>query len=345
MKMIVCFSLLSLATSAPAAWYKGNTHAHTSLSGHGDATPSEVAHWYHDHGYNFLVLSEHNRFIDPATVKLKEKRQDFVLVPGVEVTGAKNVHTTALNVKEVIPFKTSATTVAKILREHVEAIQSRGGEAISNHPNWQWTLTADDLFAVKTLKLFELYNGHPDVNVNGDEKRPSTEAIWDNLLTRGKRIFAVSSDDAHQFHEHSHTLSNPGRGWIMVEAPALTPEALVAAMIEGNFYASSGVMLSQVTRGPKAYELVVDLEATVKAIKAGKHMVGDKTARPAGLTVEFLGPNGQVLHQESPVGEDELRVSFSNQSAAYIRAKVIYTVKGGAQNISYYAWTQPWWRN
>ena len=52
-------------------WYKGNTHVHATLSGHVGSTPEFVAQWYHDRGYNFLVLSEHNKFIDPTTVKLK----------------------------------------------------------------------------------------------------------------------------------------------------------------------------------------------------------------------------------------------------------------------------------
>jgi hypothetical protein len=33
--------------------------------------PNAVAQWYHDRGYNFLILSEHNKFIDPSTVQLK----------------------------------------------------------------------------------------------------------------------------------------------------------------------------------------------------------------------------------------------------------------------------------
>ena len=55
------------------SWYKGNTHVHTTLCGHADTTPDAVAQWYHDRGYNFLILSEHNKFIDPSTVELKGK--------------------------------------------------------------------------------------------------------------------------------------------------------------------------------------------------------------------------------------------------------------------------------
>ncbi|MHC4129849.1 MAG: CehA/McbA family metallohydrolase domain-containing protein [Planctomycetota bacterium] len=40
-------------------WWKGNTHAHTIWSD-GDGAPELVADWYRSHGYQFLVLSDHN---------------------------------------------------------------------------------------------------------------------------------------------------------------------------------------------------------------------------------------------------------------------------------------------
>ena len=47
------------AAEGPARWYKGNTHTHTLWSD-GDAAPEHVADWYKSHGYDFLVLSDHN---------------------------------------------------------------------------------------------------------------------------------------------------------------------------------------------------------------------------------------------------------------------------------------------
>jgi hypothetical protein len=40
-------------------WFRGNTHTHTLWSD-GDGPPEMVAAWYRDHGYDFLVLSDHN---------------------------------------------------------------------------------------------------------------------------------------------------------------------------------------------------------------------------------------------------------------------------------------------
>jgi hypothetical protein len=55
-------------------------------------------------GYNFLILSEHNKYIDPTTVKLSgDIRDDFLLIPGEEVTGP--VHSTAMNVSRLVPWE------------------------------------------------------------------------------------------------------------------------------------------------------------------------------------------------------------------------------------------------
>ena len=40
-------------------WYKGNIHTHTTESD-GDEEPIKVTKWYQDHGYDFLVLTDHN---------------------------------------------------------------------------------------------------------------------------------------------------------------------------------------------------------------------------------------------------------------------------------------------
>ena len=43
----------------PLRWWKGNLHTHTFWSD-GDDFPEMVVEWYHDNGYNFLALSDHN---------------------------------------------------------------------------------------------------------------------------------------------------------------------------------------------------------------------------------------------------------------------------------------------
>lgn len=52
-------SLADSAVKSKAKWWKGNTHTHSFWSD-GQEYPEMVADWYKQHGYNFLVLSDHN---------------------------------------------------------------------------------------------------------------------------------------------------------------------------------------------------------------------------------------------------------------------------------------------
>jgi hypothetical protein len=54
----------------------------------------------------------------------------------------------------------------------------------------------------------------------------------------------MGTDDSHQYHGGDNP---PGRGWVMIRAAELKPEALIKAMRAGDFYASSGVTLDDVT--------------------------------------------------------------------------------------------------
>lgn len=67
-RLIINFALLAIflsgcgesaVESSKLKWWKGNTHTHTFWSD-GQDYPEMVADWYKQHGYNFLVLSDHN---------------------------------------------------------------------------------------------------------------------------------------------------------------------------------------------------------------------------------------------------------------------------------------------
>jgi hypothetical protein len=328
---------------APAAtkWYRGNTHVHTTRCGHADTEPEAVAKWYLDRGYHFLCLSEHNQFIDPATVALPEgRRTDFILVPGQEIT-SKHVHMTGLNVDRVVGW-VEAGSKAGTIQAFTDRTRQVEGVPIINHPNFQWSLKTTDMRPAKRCYLFELYNGHPSVNNDGDATRPGTEAMWDTLLTDGMTIYGVSSDDAHHFAgPFAPKRSNPGRGWVMVRAPELTPDAISHAIDHGDFYASSGVFLKDATATNDEIRVTVDLEAT-KAETAKPEVLGKLVPLPKvripDCWIEFIGPGGKLL--KTVEGD---RATFKrDKSIAYVRAKVTFTAeKASGATEQHFAWTQP----
>jgi hypothetical protein len=65
---------------AGSRWWKGNTHTHTLWSD-GDGAPELVAAWYREHGYHFVVLSDHD--------VLSEGERWFAIDDGGRLTAAR----------------------------------------------------------------------------------------------------------------------------------------------------------------------------------------------------------------------------------------------------------------
>jgi hypothetical protein len=257
-------------------WYKGNTHAHT-LESDGDSTPEEVARWYKDQGYQFLVLSDHNVLvkIDELSRQLAVPEQ-FLLVPGEEVTDAfekKPLHVNGLNVRTLVPAQHGA-------------IRAADGVPHVNHPNFGWAITPGELAALERYRLLEIFNGHPLVNNLGGGDAPGMEDVWDRLLAAGKRVYGIAVDDAHYFKRPWDARApKPGQGWVVVRAPRLDPAALMASLEAGEFYASTGVELAS-------------YEATGASIAVEVRPLGDTRYRvwlidAAGIVEQVEGPTAR----------------------------------------------------
>ena len=205
--------------TARTTWYRGNTHAQTRESD-GDSSPEDVAAWYKNHGYDFLVLSDHNVFTDPAVLS-HLVGDDFLLIPGEEVTSnyeSAPVHVNGLNLPGLVDPRTGSTMVATI-QNNVDAIREVEGVPHINHPNFGWAFGAEELAQVENDRLLEIHSGHPTDHNDGGGGYSSVEEIWDILLTGGKRIYGIAVDDAHHFQgEFSADRANPGRGWVSVRS-------------------------------------------------------------------------------------------------------------------------------
>lgn len=202
---------------------------------------------------------------------LFEEPGKFLLIQGEEISDMFEdipIHTNALNLQEVIP-KTGGDSVRDMIRRHLLAAreaEKRSGEPVLahvNHPNYYWGITAEDLAYVLEEEFFEVYNGSPSVNNNGDDTHPGVERLWDiaNTIRIGELqappLFAVAADDSHQYY--GNRWASPGRGWIMVRAAELTPEAIFTAMYHAQFYASSGVKLRDIRYDVQTRRITIEI--------------------------------------------------------------------------------------
>ena len=300
--------------AAPGArWLKGNTHTHTTNSD-GDTAPEEVARWYKNRKYDFLVLSDHNVFTDPATLA-SLMDSTFLLIPGEEVTTGFQkaaVHVNVLGITRVIAAPRDSTLLGTV-QKTVDAIRAERAVPHINHPNFLWSIDTATLFRVKNDRLLEIFNGHPTVHNIGGGDWPGMEDAWDALLTRGKKIYGIAVDDAHHFQgEFAKARANPGRGWVVVRARSRDAREIVTALDEGHFYASAGPVVTEISVTPTSLSLTITRTGDFK------------------YTTQFVGANGEILATDK-----SLTPSYRLRGTeTYVRARVVES--SGAT-----AWIQP----
>jgi hypothetical protein len=295
--------------------------------------------------------------------KLVEKPGQFMMIQSEEITsnfpttGADGkerklpVHMNATNVAELIP-PASGTSVRDIIRKNFQAAEAQAKKLNRpivthlNHPNFQWGVTAEDLASVVEERYFEIYNGHPGTNTRGDATHPSTEKIWDIANTirlaqlNAEPLFGLGTDDSHHYHTPGMMRSTPGRGWIMVRATDLSVESVMTSLKSGNFYASSGVTLRDVTYDAASKRITIEIEPDGDAV----------------FTTNFVGtPKDFASGGKTPLDSEAVGKTFASVTGVtatytlsgeelYVRA-IINSNKPPAipsyENQHAQAWTQP----
>jgi hypothetical protein len=299
---LICLSALILAAASVQAgasiWAKGNLHTHTTNSD-GNSSPQVVADWYKSHGYQFLVITDHEKWTNP--VPLDAPDDGFVLIGGQEISvrdqGDKPIHAVAVNISKTYPQPDGSITQAKTLQNLVRGIRDAGAIPIVCHPNWCWSFGHKELLGIKEPYLLEIANMSSGCNNAGSASFLSTEQTWDVLLSDGREVHAAATDDMHILGAEKE--DGPGRGWVMARVPEPTQQAIVTALSKGNFYASTGVELADYSFDGKEFK--------VEAKPGQKYMI------------RFVGKWGSILQETE--GISATYKITGNES--YVRCKVI----------------------
>lgn len=236
-------------------WYKGNLHSHT-VNSDGKLTPAESVKLFQDNGYHFLCLSEHDLYTD---YRKEFDSPEFIILPGLEASAVlfekeggirrKKVHhihgilgTELMQQKAVKPLFRHMERLevpvyygdwdgAAVAQQLADELAARGCITTYNHPVWsrveEWEFVDTD--GIFGLEIFN-YN---TVNESGTGY---DTVHWDVMLRKGRRIHGFASDDNH----NEGLFDDACGGYVWVKADGLTHDNIISALVEGNYYSSSG---------------------------------------------------------------------------------------------------------
>lgn len=300
--------------TAPGRFYRGNLHTHSNLSD-GCLDPAEVCRRYADEGYDFIALTDHliGEYGYPVADTVPFRTDRFTTILGAELhSGAMQngelwhmvgvglpADFTPPNAPGFHPVEgqESAADLARRARE-------AGAFVAIAHPQWSG-LTLDDARLIEAAHAVEVYNHGCAVGCD----RPDGFHTLDLLLSEGRRLTLIATDDAH-FTEPDHF-----GGWVMVKATENTPDALLEALKAGHFYSSQGPELRGIT--------ITDDSIKVTCSAA------------AAIIVQGHGSAAKALHGQSMTQGRMTLDRFAN--SPWLRVTVVD--RAGNR-----AWSNPIWR-
>ncbi len=228
-----------IAFTNPGRFWRGNLHTHSTRSD-GVLAPAEVCRRYRAEGYDFLALTDHfiGSYDYPIVDTVPFRDDAFTTILGAELHSGAMLngelwHILAVGLPPDFAPSNSPGFLPVDGQETGPEIAARavaaGAFVAIAHPQWSG-LTLADARSITTAHAVEIYNHGCATGCD----RPDGAAIADLLLTEGRRLNLIATDDAH-FHEPDHF-----GGWVMVKATENTPEALLQALKDGAFYSSQG---------------------------------------------------------------------------------------------------------
>jgi hypothetical protein len=256
------------AFTAAGRFWRGNLHTHSTRSD-GVLDPVEVCRRYRAEGYDFMALTDH--FIGvygyPVVDTVPMRGEGFTTILGAELHSGPMANGELWHILAVGLPGDFAPGNAPDFHVHpgmetgpdiaARAVAAGAFVAIA-HPQWSG-LTLADARTITAAHAVEVYNHGCATGCD----RPDGFAIADLLLTEGRHLSMIATDDAH-FSEPDHF-----GGWVMVKAEANAPDALLAALKRGDFYSSQGPELRDVRVDGDRVVVECSAVSSVIAIGAG----------------------------------------------------------------------------
>lgn len=286
-------------------WYRGNLHTHTNVSDGGFSVDYAVIGYQHMAKHDFVVLTDHNyskmhleNAVPFETLNEQYKEKNFTIIEGREESFAK--HILGIGAKMVYgedPIGKSQDEYTLDDYQHlIDRIREEGGLVYMAHPHWRkfdyWS--ADDIIALDGVNGLEIINGDRFAG-------PGNLAtdVWDEVLSRGKKIWAITNDDCH----------SPATFWVVwntVRAKSNSKEDIMDALKQGSNYCGNGAEFGRIeVQGDKLIVECSDRDIFQTCVKIFR----------------FIGKNGECLKMQC--GMERYAEYQAKGDELYVRVELI----------------------
>ena len=371
-------------------WYKDNGYHFVVLSDHTNLQ-LDPQRWINiGTSEHWLEVFEKyvERYGQPETREVEGKRQvrlhtihelkakldvpgKFLMLPGHEINDSANgvtLHGNAINVTATIPFQ-RGETLAESIDKNALAVRRNGEENghtsafMLNHPMWPYyDIDPISMADAKETLLYEFLcaNGGPAERWDESDRFWNRESLWDIVtafrIVKGHPLmYGTGTDDTHDYTNFRDRGDNPGQAWIVVRAEKLEADAIVQALLAGDFYTSTGVEMEEIAFDKSAGALSVKVKPVdgvnyrIKFIGTKKDF--DQTITPFTMEATDRNPARRGWTFSKDIGielaaVDGVEASYRLQEdELYVRAVIISDqnkeISAGITPATGTAWTQP----
>ena len=204
------------------SWLRGNLHLHSDQSD-GHLTIAQVARKYAQAGYDFIALSDHwKTFLAQSHEPLP-----LVVLNGMELDGFDRLgsyyHVLVIGLSQSVSSN-------GVIENAFVAAREQGALLFWAHPHWTGNSLEEGLR--HPFDGMEIYNHSSQCEIG----KGVACHYWDAILESRPEFTGIAVDDAH---------FSPGEpfwkgGWIMVNVDHKSAADIVAAIRNGDFYATQG---------------------------------------------------------------------------------------------------------
>ncbi|MBE7030765.1 MAG: PHP domain-containing protein [Ruminococcaceae bacterium] len=248
-------------------FYKAALHTHTTISD-GRCTPEEVKELYKSLGYSVVAFTDHSRLVchndltdeEFLAINAYEYEVNHGMIGGGEECYHLNFYAKTPDVDKQVMFDpriagwcyseeemkkfnyvgepVESEYSVEFINKAIKAANDNGFMVCYNHPVWSWQ-NEKDFLGLEGLFGFEIYNHASEVA----EQTGYAPHMYTSLLREGKLLGCLATDDSHS--ARTKDLTSPqcdvGGGYVMIKAEELSYSAIIEALEQHNFYASTGV--------------------------------------------------------------------------------------------------------